>query len=192
MNQAPPRYAEDFKAGDRFELGSYTVTRAELIEFARTYDPFPFHVDDNAAQATMFGGVIASGWMTALVWLRLMHRSFLDLFLTGLVVDQPSAQTTPGQSPQERRVNERLVYGSQIFVDRRARDTELLRDVYLGDTSSCHIPQSLGRTVIQGRLAALVGHPAPWQGRCLPVVVPSSMLARIGPPPRGAVTSALP
>jgi acyl dehydratase len=78
MNEAPVRYAEDFKAGDRFELGSYTVTREELIEFARRYDPFPFHVDDQAAQATMFGGVIASGWMTALVWLRLMHQSFLD------------------------------------------------------------------------------------------------------------------
>ena len=78
MSHASVRYAEDFKAGNRFELGSHTVTREEVIEFARTYDPFPFHLDDNAAQATMFGGIIASGWMTALIWLRLMHQSILD------------------------------------------------------------------------------------------------------------------
>jgi acyl dehydratase len=78
MSEPPVRYAEDFKAGDRFELGSYTVTHEEIIEFARRYDPFPFHLDDRAAQAPMFGGIIASGWMTALVWLRLMHQTFLD------------------------------------------------------------------------------------------------------------------
>jgi len=78
MSTAPIRYAEEFQAGQSFELGSHTVTREEIVEFARTYDPFPFHLDDNAGQATMFGGIIASGWMTALVWLRLMHQSFLD------------------------------------------------------------------------------------------------------------------
>jgi len=72
------RFAEDYKAGDAFDLGSYDVTREEIVEFATKYDPFPFHVDDDAARATPFGGIIASGWMTALVWLRLMHRSFLD------------------------------------------------------------------------------------------------------------------
>jgi acyl dehydratase len=44
MSEPPVRYAEDFKAGDRFELGSYTVTHEEIIEFARRYDPFPFHL----------------------------------------------------------------------------------------------------------------------------------------------------
>ena len=47
----------------------------EIIEFARKYDPFPFHVDDQAAQATVFRGLISSGWLTALVWLRLMHEA---------------------------------------------------------------------------------------------------------------------
>jgi acyl dehydratase len=71
------RYAEDYQAGQVFELGAYDVTRDEALEFARTYDPFPFHVDDEAARSTMFGGLIASGWLTALVWLRLMHRAFV-------------------------------------------------------------------------------------------------------------------
>jgi acyl dehydratase len=71
------RYAEDYNAGDVFDLGSYEVTREEIIEFSRKYDPFPFHIDDQAAQETVFGGIISSGWLTALVWLRLMHKAFL-------------------------------------------------------------------------------------------------------------------
>ena len=71
------RYAEDYSAGDVFDLGTYHVTQEEIIEFSRKYDPFPFHVDDQAAQATVFGGIISSGWLTALVWLRMMHKAFL-------------------------------------------------------------------------------------------------------------------
>ena len=71
------KFAEDYKAGDSFELGQFEVTREEIVEFAQKYDPFPFHVDDEAAKATVFGGIISSGWLTALVWLRLMHSQFL-------------------------------------------------------------------------------------------------------------------
>ena len=71
------RYAEDYNAGDVFDLGTYDITREEIIEFSRKYDPLPFHVDDQAAQETVFGGIISSGWLTALVWLRLMHKAFL-------------------------------------------------------------------------------------------------------------------
>ena len=55
------RYAEDYNAGAVFELGTYDVTREEIIEFSRKYDPFPFHADDQAAKATVFGGIISSG-----------------------------------------------------------------------------------------------------------------------------------
>ena len=71
------KFAEDYKVGDSFELGQFEVTREEVVEFAQKYDPFPFHVDDEAAKATVFGGIISSGWLTALVWLRLMHSHFL-------------------------------------------------------------------------------------------------------------------
>jgi acyl dehydratase len=77
MNKATPQYAEDYKPGEVFDLGTYDVTRDEIIEFSKKYDPFPFHVDDQAAKNTPFGGLIASGWLTALVWLRLMHKGFL-------------------------------------------------------------------------------------------------------------------
>ena len=71
------KFVEDYKAGDRFELGQFEITHEEVVEFAQKYDPFPFHVDDEAAKATVFGGIISSGWLTALVWLRLMHSHFL-------------------------------------------------------------------------------------------------------------------
>jgi len=78
MNSGSGRFAQDFRVGDEFELSSYSIMRDELVDFARKYDPFPFHLDEQSAKATPFGGIIASGWMTALIWLKLMHESLLD------------------------------------------------------------------------------------------------------------------
>ena len=72
------RYAEDYSAGQKFQIGKRTVSEVEIIEFAKKYDPFPFHVDAQAAKETIFGGLISSGWMTALIWLGMMHESFLS------------------------------------------------------------------------------------------------------------------
>ena len=72
------RYAEDFEVGEKFDLGRYHVTREEIVDFAQKYDPFPFHVDEEFASKTVFGGIISSGWLTSLVWLRLMHKNFLE------------------------------------------------------------------------------------------------------------------
>lgn len=55
-------YAEDFAVGDEFEFGSHTVTKEEIVEFGEKYDPQPFHVDEEAAKESMFGGLVASGW----------------------------------------------------------------------------------------------------------------------------------
>jgi acyl dehydratase len=75
------RYAflEDFVVGEVIELGSRSVTQEEIVEFARRYDPQPFHVDENAAKASNFGGLIASGWHTASMFMRL----FVDRVLAG-------------------------------------------------------------------------------------------------------------
>ena len=75
-------YAEDFNEGDNFDLGTYTVTKDEIIEFAKKYDPFPFHIDEEKAKETIFEGIISSGWLTALIWLRMMHRKFLSYEVT--------------------------------------------------------------------------------------------------------------
>ena len=74
----PQRYFEDFEAGQTFELGSRTVTGDEIVAFAREWDPQPFHVDPEAAALSHFGGLIASGWQTGAMWMRLYVDSMLD------------------------------------------------------------------------------------------------------------------
>ncbi|MGH3105126.1 MAG: MaoC family dehydratase [Gaiellaceae bacterium] len=75
----PPLYFEDFEPGRTFELGSRTVTEEEIVSFAREWDPQPFHVDAEAAAGSAFGGLIASGWHTGALWMRL----YVDAVLAG-------------------------------------------------------------------------------------------------------------
>lgn len=70
-------YFEDFLAGQHFALGSTTIQEPEILDFARRYDPQPFHVSVDSARATIFGGLIASGWQTAGIWMRLYCDSLL-------------------------------------------------------------------------------------------------------------------
>jgi len=68
---------EDFEPGRVFELGTREVTEEEIVAFARQWDPQPFHVDPVAAQESIFGGLIASGWHTGAMWMRLYVDSLL-------------------------------------------------------------------------------------------------------------------
>jgi acyl dehydratase len=72
------RSFDDLHAGDRVELGTVTVTEAEILEFARAYDPQPFHVDADAAARSPYGGLIASGWHTGSLFMRLLATAFLN------------------------------------------------------------------------------------------------------------------
>lgn len=65
------RYAEDLTAGTTYELGEYLVSHDEIVEFAQQWDPQSFHIDDEAASSSVFGGVIASGIQTIGVFQRL-------------------------------------------------------------------------------------------------------------------------
>jgi acyl dehydratase len=62
---------EDFRPGMVFDLGEAVVDEAEMLAFARRFDPQPFHTDAVAAVHTPFGGLIASGWFTASLWMRM-------------------------------------------------------------------------------------------------------------------------
>jgi acyl dehydratase len=68
------RYFDDFKVGDVIELGQHTITKEEIIAFARQFDPQAFHLDEDAAAQTMFGGLIASGWHTGSLMMRLLYE----------------------------------------------------------------------------------------------------------------------
>jgi acyl dehydratase len=71
------RWFEDYATGEVFEFGDHPVTAVEIIEFARRYDPQVFHVDAIAAEQSSFGGLVASGWMTGAVLMRLMCDHFI-------------------------------------------------------------------------------------------------------------------
>ena len=71
-------YFEDFEPGEVFELGERTLSREEIIAFASEYDPQPFHVDEVAAEGSAFGGLIASGWHTGSVFMRLYADALLS------------------------------------------------------------------------------------------------------------------
>src|ERR1700746_2229452 len=69
------RYFEDLKAGGRFKSETYAVSEEQLISFAREFDPQPFHLDPAVARQTMFKGLIASGWHTAAITMRLFVQT---------------------------------------------------------------------------------------------------------------------
>jgi acyl dehydratase len=69
---SPLLYLEDLVVGQRFVSGTYKVEAAEIKEFAAKYDPQSFHLDEEAAVDTFFGGLAASGWLTASITMRLL------------------------------------------------------------------------------------------------------------------------
>ena len=81
------RYFEDYRPGEVHEFGSHTVSESEIVEFARRYDPQPFHTDSQAAAKSIYGGLIASGWMTG----GLMMKMLVDHFISPL-----SSMGSPG------------------------------------------------------------------------------------------------
>ena len=83
------RYYEDFKVGEMHECGEKTVHKDEIIAFAREYDPQPFHLDEVAAEKTVFKGLAASGWHTAAIAMNLavQARPFGPHPLLGAGVD---------------------------------------------------------------------------------------------------------
>src|SRR5437868_15161884 len=71
------RYLEDLRPGEVFDLGEDTIREDEILEFARRFDAQPFHVDPEAARRSMYGGLIASGWHTASLFMGLLVRALL-------------------------------------------------------------------------------------------------------------------
>ncbi len=72
-------YLEDLHVGQRFTSGTHTIDTAQIKAFAAQFDPQPFHLDDAAAQGTLFGGLAASGWHTAAITMRLLVGTGLPL-----------------------------------------------------------------------------------------------------------------
>lgn len=75
---ARPLYYEDYPVGTVVAGGSYAVSEAEILEFARRYDPQPMHVDREAATRGQFGSLIASGWHTGAMMMRMLTEIFVS------------------------------------------------------------------------------------------------------------------
>lgn len=80
-------YLEDLVPGQIYQLGSTTLSEQDIVSFGRLYDPQPFHIDPDAAALSIYGGVIASGWQTVCVFMR--------LFVDGLL-QRAAAMGSPG------------------------------------------------------------------------------------------------
>jgi acyl dehydratase len=70
------RYCKDLKEGESFTTGTLTVTREDILEFAAEFDPQPYHLDNEAADASIFGGLCASGWQVSAMMMRLLTDCF--------------------------------------------------------------------------------------------------------------------
>ena len=90
------QWLEDIELGNRIGLGAWKMDEAEMIAFARKYDPQPFHIDPAAAAGSHFGGIVASGWFTIACWMRAMmkHRNEQNL-----KYEKPEIETS-GPKPQ--------------------------------------------------------------------------------------------
>lgn len=72
------RHFEDLAIGEIIDLGKTHVTKDMIITFAREFDPFPFHLDEEAAKASLLGGLASSGWQTGALSLRMLVDAFLS------------------------------------------------------------------------------------------------------------------
>jgi acyl dehydratase len=92
------KHLEDFHPGDTVDLGTWTFTAAEIVDFAREFDPQAFHLDEAAGKASLFGGLAASGWHVASAWMRLwvdhQSREIAEALARG--EEPPAAGPSPG------------------------------------------------------------------------------------------------
>ena len=84
MTTAGYLYLEDLEVGQRFTSGTYLMEASAIKAFAAEFDPQPFHLDEAAARASIFGGLVASGWHTGAVTMRLLTTGALP-FASGMI-----------------------------------------------------------------------------------------------------------
>ncbi len=117
------RYWEDFAVGETTDVGTVDVSREEIVEFARRYDPQPFHLDEAAADDGPYGGLIASGWHTAALFMGLfVRRILLDAASMGSPGVEELRWTAPVR-PGDRLTGRVTVTAVEPSAKRRDRGT---------------------------------------------------------------------
>ena len=133
-------YLEDLSVGQRFTSGTYRMEESAIKTFAAAFDPQPFHLDEAAGRATIFGGLAASGWHTAAATMRLLVTGGLP-FATGLIglggeISWPRP-TRPGDTlhveseilailPSRSKPNQAIVTVRSITLNQNAEEVQVL------------------------------------------------------------------
>ena len=134
---------EDFPPGEVVEYGGIEVTAAEIIKFAHEFDPQPFHTDEEAAQGVT-GGLIASGWHTSALLLRMN----CDAFLTrAAVIDDPGIEEIRWERPTRP--------GDRLHVRRRTIATRV-RDERTGEVEFLYEVVNQDGLVVMSQRSLLV------------------------------------
>jgi acyl dehydratase len=110
---------EDFKVGERSEMGRHTFVNDEIVAFARQFDPQPFHVDPEAAKGSPFGGLIASGWHTCAVGMRLMVDQYIGRTVS---LGSPGIEDIRWLKPV--RAGDTLTYSRTVIESRASASRE--------------------------------------------------------------------
>jgi acyl dehydratase len=121
------KFYEDFAVGEESVLGEHTFTREAIIAFARAFDPQPFHLDEGSGEASIFGGLCASGWHTAGVAMRKIvdWRDARRAELAALGEPLPPLGVSPGARnirwPRPVRPGDTLTFRSRVQTLRETR-----------------------------------------------------------------------
>jgi len=151
---------EDIKIGDKSELGTYTFEEEDIISFAGKFDPQPFHIDPEAAKASPYGALIASGWHTCAVWMKLMVRSRIAEKARNPEDDgSPPGGPSPGflelKWPTPVRAGDTITYSTEVIekVDLKSRpNLGIVRSLNTGRNQNGELVMSfIGQGLMQKR-----------------------------------------
>jgi acyl dehydratase len=118
------KYFENIAVGERIAVGSHTFRADEIKTFATNFDPQPFHLDESAAENSHFGALCASGWHTAVVWMRLMVDYRRRMSEAARVRGEPVAAMGPALGFRELKwlkpvfVGDTIDYASEVIEAR--------------------------------------------------------------------------
>jgi acyl dehydratase len=121
------KFLEDFEVGERTDLGAHTFTAEDIKRFASAFDPQPFHMDEEAAKASHFGRLCASGWHTVAVWMRLNVRHAQRLTRERQAEGLGIARVGPSPGFEELKwlkpvyAGDRISFGTEVLSKRASR-----------------------------------------------------------------------
>ncbi|SOE14423.1 acyl dehydratase [Hoeflea halophila] len=155
-----------FEPGARRELGTYVFTAEKIVEFARQFDPQRFHVDAEAAKNSVFGGLCASGWHTASVWMKLNIAAGKEDMRKALAEGRAIPEFGPSPGFRNLRWFKPVFAGDELAYSRTVRGTRALnsRPGWSILELTCEARNKDDEVVMSFDSAALIkfpeGHPA--------------------------------